>query len=61
MRSRISISTVRKANDRMSNKVVGHKSAGSAFTISVKTGKLNKSYSISSEKINQAYKLAKAK
>lgn len=61
MRSRISISTVRKANDKMGNKVVVPKTVGSSITISVRTGKLNKSYDISNEKINNAYKLAKAK
>lgn len=59
MGNRITISTVRKANDKMKSGGVILGSTGKAFAVTVRTGKLNKTYNISNEKINQAYKLSK--
>lgn len=61
MRGKVSIAAVRKANDKMNGKVSMHKSTGSGIAVTVKTGKLSKTYAISSDKITQAYKLAKSK
>ena len=61
MKGRVSILAVRKANDKMSGKVSVQKSFGSGIAVTVKTGKLSKTYTISSDKITQAYKIAKSK
>lgn len=61
MRGKVSIAAVRKANDKMNGKVSAHRIAGSGIAVTVKTGKLIKTYAISSDKIAQAYKLAKSK
>lgn len=61
MKNRISLGAVRKANDKMNGRIIEKRSIGGGIIVTVKTGKLNKSYPISDSMIVNAYKTAKSK